>query len=240
MFRLWGSWMQSEASFQIKTLILDHNFSRIFEYGSLVTYKWIAKHYVREVVENPKLSYRAMQDDIREIFLINVSMGQCKRAKQRALFYHEYGLIEQYGRLWDYKEQILATNPGSTCKMDVDEGSNGRTCFKQGELLKAMGKDANNQMFPITWVVVNVENKENWLWFIGLQEAVREWLPMAEHRQCARHIYANLKKKWSAHKWLVERNPNIWCRAFFEMDRCCAAFENGICESYHSAILVAI
>nr|GEZ15970.1 calcium/proton exchanger [Tanacetum cinerariifolium] len=27
-----------------------------------------------------------------------------------------------------------------------------------------------------------------------------------------------------AHKWLVERNPNSWCRAYFEMDIC--AFEN--------------
>ena len=31
-----------------------------------------------------------------------------------------------------------------------------------------MGRDANNQLFPIAWAVVCVENKENWKWFIEL------------------------------------------------------------------------
>ncbi|GKD49269.1 hypothetical protein Tco_1278245 [Tanacetum coccineum] len=43
----------------------------------------------------------------------------------------------------------------------------------------------------------------------------------------------------AAHKWLVERNPNSWCKAFFEMDRCSAAFENGISESFNSKIVPA-
>nr|GEY63066.1 hypothetical protein CTI12_AA426570 [Tanacetum cinerariifolium] len=30
-----------------------------------------------------------------------------------------------------------------------------------------------------------------------------------------------------AHEWLVERSPNSWRRAYFELDRCSAAFENG-------------
>ncbi|GKD23290.1 hypothetical protein Tco_1224993 [Tanacetum coccineum] len=103
----------------------------------------------------------------------------------------------------------------------------------------------------------------------GLIEAVKELLPYAEHRLCARHIYANFKKKWNglhykslfwgaaasilvvhfkhkmkliknidplAYNWLMERDPKAWCRAYFQMDRSCAAFENGISESYHSAI----
>ncbi|GJT04702.1 hypothetical protein Tco_0839164 [Tanacetum coccineum] len=37
---------------------------------------------------------------------------KCKRAKQRALFDHEGGLIEHYSRLWDYRKQLLDTNPG--------------------------------------------------------------------------------------------------------------------------------
>ena len=40
------------------------------------------------------------------------------------------------------------------------------TC--KGELLTAMGRDANNQMYPIAWAVVRVENSENWMWFLSL------------------------------------------------------------------------
>ncbi|GKF41391.1 hypothetical protein Tco_0124733 [Tanacetum coccineum] len=119
-----------------------------------------------------------------------------------------------------------------------------------------MGRDSNNQMFPMAWAV-------------GIIEAVKELLPHAEHRLCARYIYANFKKKWNglhykslfwgatastlvvhfkhkmeliknidplAYNWLMERDPKAWCRAYFQMDRSCAAFENGISESYYSAI----
>nr|GEX12716.1 zinc finger, PMZ-type [Tanacetum cinerariifolium] len=40
-----------------------------------------------------------------------------------------------------------------------------------------------------------------------------------------------------AYDYLVQRYPNIWSRAFFEMDMRCAAFENGISESFNRAIL---
>ena len=33
----------------------------------------------------------------------------------------------------------------------------------KGELLTAIGRDANNQVYPIAWVVVDVESKPNWI-----------------------------------------------------------------------------
>ncbi|KAI3733776.1 hypothetical protein L6452_13232 [Arctium lappa] len=38
----------------------------------------------------------------------------------------------------------------------------------KGELISAIGRDGDNQFYPIAWVVVDVENKENWKWFIEL------------------------------------------------------------------------
>ncbi|GJW37893.1 pentatricopeptide repeat-containing protein, partial [Tanacetum coccineum] len=89
-----------------------------------------------------------------------------------------------------------------------------------GEILTAIGRDANNHIFPVAWAVVNVENKNNWSWFLdllgddldmptgngltlmsdqhkGLLEAVKEVMPHAEHRQCARHIYEGFRKQYS-------------------------------------------
>ncbi|GKA62895.1 calcium/proton exchanger [Tanacetum coccineum] len=140
------------------------------------------------------------ENEIGEKFLINVSLGQCKIAKQRALFDYEGGLKEHYGRLWEYRQVILDSNPGFTCRLDDGKTKSGNyyfrriyVCFKgvkdgwlagcrkvirldgcflkhtcRGELLVAMGRDANNQMYPIAWVVVKVENNENWCWFISL------------------------------------------------------------------------
>ncbi|XP_013645549.1 uncharacterized protein LOC106350173 [Brassica napus] len=111
-------------------------------------------------------------------------------------------------------------------------------CTTKGQLLAAVGRDAKNQMFPIAWAVVEVESEDNWVWFIeklqvdlnlhdgegftvisdrqkGLLNAVSNLLPMVEHRMCARHIYANLKKN-HPHRtdmkgkfWKVAKSYNI-------------------------------
>ncbi|XP_050210068.1 uncharacterized protein LOC126660546 [Mercurialis annua] len=89
----------------------------------------------------------------------------------------------------------------------------------KGQLLAAIGKDADEQMYPIAWGVIDTENTSNWRWFLqmmtkelqlrdgssitlisdmqkGLIKAVKEIFPGAEHRWCARHIWANWSKKW--------------------------------------------
>ncbi|XP_006648604.1 uncharacterized protein LOC102718904 [Oryza brachyantha] len=89
-----------------------------------------------------------------------------------------------------------------------------------GELLCAVGRDANNQMYPVAWAVVQKENNEEWDWFCdllcndlqvgdgtgwvfisdqqkGILNAVQKWAPEAQHRNCARHIYANWKKHFN-------------------------------------------
>ena len=130
-FRLWAGWMQNESTFQIKTLIPNHTCSRNYDLGSLVTYKWLAKQFAHEVIRNPKISYRQMKADAKENFRINVSVGMCKRAKQRAVYDHEGGLVDHYARLWDYREQMLITNPGSSVHLDVDTRDDGKAVFKR-------------------------------------------------------------------------------------------------------------
>lgn len=40
--------------------------------------------------------------------------------------------------------------------------------YCDGELLTAVGRDGNNQMFPIAWAVVKVESKDSWSYFFNL------------------------------------------------------------------------
>ncbi|XP_010451555.1 PREDICTED: uncharacterized protein LOC104733691 [Camelina sativa] len=87
----------------------------------------------------------------------------------------------------------------------------------KGEILAAVGRDADNRIYLIAWAVVRVEDNDSWAWFVenlkkdldlglgsgltvisdkqkGLLNVVADLLPNAEHRHCARHIYANWKK----------------------------------------------
>ncbi|XP_052724073.1 uncharacterized protein LOC108346627 [Vigna angularis] len=78
-------------------------------------------------------------------------------------------------------------------------------------------------MCPLAYVVVEVENKDSWQWFLelliddlggqelssrityisnqqkGLVTALQELLPGVENRFCVRHIYANFRKKFPGH-----------------------------------------
>lgn len=89
----------------------------------------------------------------------------------------------------------------------------------KGQLLTAVGRDPNDAMYIIAWAIVPVENKVYWQWFMellgedlrlelgnglalssdqqkGLIYAIKNVLPYAEHRMCARHIFANLQKRY--------------------------------------------
>nr|GFB50715.1 chloramphenicol acetyltransferase-like domain-containing protein [Tanacetum cinerariifolium] len=107
----------------------DHKCTRKYNMGSLVTFRWIARHYANEIVMNLALTYKFIREDIREKYMIDVSEGRCKRAKQCALHEHEGGLIKHYGKLWEYRQAILDSNPGSTCHMDVKVLDNGMNTF---------------------------------------------------------------------------------------------------------------
>ncbi|XP_010532362.1 PREDICTED: uncharacterized protein LOC104808385 [Tarenaya hassleriana] len=126
----------------------------------------------------------------------------------------------------------------------------------KGELLAAVGRDANNGIYPIAWAVVRIENIENWLWFIqklksdldlgegekltitsdkqkGLLNAVACELPFAEHRMCTRHVYANWRKTY---KDSAYKQPHQWARAFFKPDSRCDDVVNNLTESFNQTI----
>ncbi|GJR91418.1 splicing factor [Tanacetum coccineum] len=217
---------------------------------------------------------------------------QCKRAKQLALYEHERGLIEHYGKLWEYRQAVLESNPGFTCHIDQevleDDGKIHFTmmyvCFKglkdgwlagcrrvigldgcflthycKGELLTVVGRDANNQMFPIAWAVVKVENKNNWCWFLSLlcdnldlQDGLGITIISDGHKRLfwaaasstveqnfLNHMDEIKRLDPKAYAYLIGREPGSWCRAFFQPAIKCASFENRISESFNSRLVNA-
>ncbi|XP_074365213.1 uncharacterized protein LOC141706321 [Apium graveolens] len=88
-----------------------------------------------------------------------------------------------------------------------------------GQLLAAVGVDANDGMYPIAWAVVESETTESWTWFLkllthdlkiqvdaewtfisdrkkGLINALEAIVPNAEHRFCVMHLYQNMHKEF--------------------------------------------
>ncbi|GJW95120.1 hypothetical protein Tco_0174792 [Tanacetum coccineum] len=240
-FRLWASWMSRERSFQIKTLVDQHACSRTYEYGTLITSDWIARNYAKKIMINPNIKIREIVELILKKYKCKVTLSQARRGKKKALNQYQTCLEDHYGMLWSYASEILNSNPGSTCKLGVDNMPDGKNyfktfyvCFKgvkqgwlqgcrrvigldgcflkticKGELLSTVGRDGNNQIYPIAWAVFSVENKENWSWFIkcliddlGIDSGAGLTIISDQHK-CARHIYANFRKKFNG---VVYRN----------------------------------
>ena len=63
------------------------------------------------------------------------------------------------------------------------------TC--EGVLLTIIGRDDNNQVYPIAWAIVVIESKGNWKWFVeivnmdlGLQGGSGMGIISDQHKIC--------------------------------------------------------
>ncbi|XP_058211693.1 uncharacterized protein LOC131323870 [Rhododendron vialii] len=101
-------------------------------------------------------------------------------------------------------------------------------CFLKGpfggHLMHAVARDANNQMFPLAFAVVEFETKASWTWFMGLlvnmigDPEERGWCfvsdrqkgltqtfaklyPNVEHRNNISHMYSNFSKVYKGKEW---------------------------------------
>ncbi|XP_023741187.1 uncharacterized protein LOC111889284 [Lactuca sativa] len=221
-FKLWASWMNKEKSFQIKGLNNKHTCVRVYKHATL-RQCYRAKKKAHEILTG-KLSehYARIWEYGGEIIRSNpgiiAKVGVDIKEDGSNVFKRFYVCFKAIKDGWI-----------RGCKRVI--GLDG--CFLKGqckgELLTAIGRDGNNQVYPIAWVVIDVENKDNWEWFIkllveglglelgegltvisgqhkGLVEALKEKLPLVEHRQCARHVYVNFKKVYNG----IDYKRHFW------------------------------
>ncbi|CAH9089809.1 unnamed protein product [Cuscuta europaea] len=225
----------------LKTLNMDHTCNPGWQIPSATT-KWLVKNFFNTKTCVSDMKVAAMKEMVMRELQCDVSLEQMKKAKSMIRKLEKGDILEEYKNLKDYKAEILRSNEGNTCILHLQQPTpvfeRIYVCFEackrgflegcrrligidgaflksevKGEILTAVARDANNQMFPIAWAVVGSESKATWKWFLenlrddlaigrgngwafvsdqqkGLMPALYETLPEVEHRRCARHIYA--------------------------------------------------
>ncbi|XP_010501437.1 PREDICTED: uncharacterized protein LOC104778687 [Camelina sativa] len=221
MWKVYDASLQNDSMFRI-TLYTNKHICVPNGECEMFKVPVIARLFLDKIREEPEYYMPLkMEQTIMEKWKISVTRGQCKAARRKDLGWIELEYDTQFERLKDYGAEILEANQGSVVEIDTVKNDAGQDVFKRfyikGQLLVALGRDADNAIYPIAWCVVQVENTNKWSWFVnrlkidlelgdgdgyimvsdrqkGLIKAVELELPKIEHRKCVRHIYVNLKK----------------------------------------------
>ncbi|XP_058198332.1 uncharacterized protein LOC131313848 [Rhododendron vialii] len=108
----------AEESFQLRTYRPKHKCLTSYTNRN-VNSSMIAKRYMDDLRINPSMPIKAFKERVRKEMKVDVSKSQLYRAKRKAAMLIYGDDIEQYGRLWDYCEELRRSNSGSTIVMDA-------------------------------------------------------------------------------------------------------------------------
>nr|XP_027077015.1 uncharacterized protein LOC113700766 [Coffea arabica] len=210
----YASKLDKTGDFIIKTMMTTHTCGRTSDHG-MANIKFLCDKYLEDFRLNPNYKpgdfVNKVHTDVNATITRNVAYRTKAKAKE---------LIEGKRGFLDGCRPVVGL-----------DGCHLRGPHK-GVLLTALGIDPNNQLFPVMYVVVEIENKHTWRWFLtelkhdlhitnerkwtfmidkqkGLIQAIHELLPGVEHRMCVRHMYNNFKKE---HPGLALKD-RIWSAA---------------------------
>ncbi|XP_021750658.1 uncharacterized protein LOC110716347 [Chenopodium quinoa] len=134
--------------------------------------------------------------------------------------------------------------------------------FLGGQLMSAVGRDGNDQMYPIAWAVVEGENNTSWEWFLNnlskslqLGDGSGTVIVSDEHQailrgSCAKSYseadYRDALNKLettnaaaAAAAGFKSYNPNVFCRAFLKTDVKADAITSNMAETFNGYIINA-
>ncbi|XP_048141419.1 uncharacterized protein LOC115737020 [Rhodamnia argentea] len=255
---LYGSWLNKEKTFVIKTIGEDHTCPRSMRNKS-ASYVWLAEEFLPKIRTNLKYLAAQLQADAMEMWGLTLNKRTCYRAIARALKIIRGPFAEQYKLLASYKAQLKQSSKNSTFHVLLRHPQNMFKRFYVGfEGLKMGCLEGRGDC----WTFISDQQK-------GLISAVSSLAPCLEHRNCSRHIYANWKKLYKgetfrnyfwkaayatyeaefniaikgmkeesvdAYEDFMRQGPEHFYGAFIKAGRKCDAIENNLSETFNAYI----
>ncbi|XP_022862880.1 uncharacterized protein LOC111383052 [Olea europaea var. sylvestris] len=247
---LYATKEHGKASWAIKTFVEEHTYPMVYK-NFRVTSSYLANRYLADWRAEQNMSVTTFMERVKRDGLGDISAWQVYRLKEKALEKIRGSVVEHYKLPWDYCEELKRTNIGTIALVEGHVGEFRQLyicigalrdgfirgcrgvirvdgCFLKtelgGQLLTTIGVDANNGIYSVAYVVVEVENGDNWKWFLelleddlhihnsqhwifisdkqkGLTNAIGTLFENSEH--CVRHLYNNFSV---CHKGLALKN----------------------------------
>ncbi|XP_060188323.1 uncharacterized protein LOC132617345 [Lycium barbarum] len=121
----------SIKNFQIKTYYPKHRCVQTTR-NYMCNSKYLATHYKDRITEQPNIRICKLQEAIRKELGVHVGRSTVRRVKSKVLLEIMGDQEKKFGRILDYRDEVLRTNPGSTCVVKVSTtefAEDGRPCF---------------------------------------------------------------------------------------------------------------
>ncbi|KAM6564784.1 hypothetical protein CsatB_024782 [Cannabis sativa] len=220
---------------------------------------WVIGHIIKNKYTSDGSNYKAkdIQRDMFDEYGIKMSYEKAWRCREKAVMYKRGTPAESYTKLYGYFYMLEQNNPGTITDI-VSEDNRFKYCFWSldacrkgfkycrpvisidgtflktkygGTLLVAVAYDANNQLFPVAFAIVDSENHDSWKYFLrklkeaigpvenlmfisdrhqSIEHAVDVVFPEACHCACFKHITMNVNHKFKTDVC----NKQIWLAAY--------------------------
>ncbi|GKU98651.1 hypothetical protein SLEP1_g11625 [Rubroshorea leprosula] len=255
-----------DPTFQVKIYVDNHTCCTNLK-NPKMTATWLSQKYLHLIQANANLSIPAFEDIVYQDYTIIVPRVTLWRTRELAKIRLAGTDKEQYKMIGRYIKELEKANERNTtiyklldngmfdsfyvclapCKQDFIAGCRPIMCLDGcwlkgrygGQLLTAIGIDANDCIYPIAWATVGTECKETWTWGKGLKDAL--WSAaratiVDEFERCMQKIK---ELDVNAYNWLVSKPPQQWSKSRFDTYPKCDSLVNNLCECFNRVILDA-
>ncbi|CAN1122964.1 hypothetical protein LINPERHAP1_LOCUS6901 [Linum perenne] len=199
---------------EIKSCYLVHD-------GCIMNFKnrFADYKYVQRFLIDPYWGIDSIIQTVHEDLHLQIGRDKAGRVRKHDVELARGKSSEQYARLYDYCAEVRKSNAGSTIFVEATEAGHFKRmycclgackegflascrriicidgCFLKtevgGQLLTAVGLDANDGVYPIAYAAVNTENEDNWKWFLlyltndlGIdEESSGDWMIMSDKQK---------------------------------------------------------
>ncbi|KAI7725612.1 hypothetical protein M8C21_014794 [Ambrosia artemisiifolia] len=185
-------WVPSTESFKIKTMNNVHKCDK-------ESNNWLLNTIKEKLQESPHLKPKEIANGLLQDFKVDSNRTEVFDGKAISREQLHGSDKDAYNKLPWFSEKIMETNPGSFSKLVIGENKRFKALFvsfysslcgflngcrpllfleatstwsKYGEvLITANAIDGNDDFFPVAFAIVDVEDDNNWRWFLGQLKA---------------------------------------------------------------------